>query len=97
MIIKIYDSNKEEINPGDIILVKYQSEKVVFLGELVWRDPEYDFILTDNKGDYILFPPGTAKCFERICRKGNRPELDGFLGRIELKSIKAREAFYDML
>lgn len=97
MIIKLYDSNKEEINPGDIILVKYENEKVVFLGELAWRDPEYDLILTDNKDDYISFPPSTAKCFERICSKGNRPELDDFLGRLELKNIKAREAFYDML
>ena len=93
MTITIYDSNKEEINEDDVIIVRYPNEKTIYLGLLKFLYPQCDLVLSDGDADWIAFPPVLAVSIVKVCHISEWPELDKWLGKSEFRNKKGLERF----
>lgn len=81
MEIKLYDSYNNELNLGDIILIRVPNKDIVYLGVLEFvAGHENTFRLNNLKGNWYQYYTSCAVSIHKIGNIETRPELKPDLG-----------------
>lgn len=81
--ISLQDSNGNDLQLNDVLLLHYTNPDVKYLGVLQFNQEEACFIISDTDGDYEPWPHNNYTTIEKVCDGGFAFSLDHYFGRNE--------------